>query len=182
MLFAFRIEIGVFCILEMINLLLSASMILPSMGILFRTIERSLSDVFVFSTICLLIFVLFVIIFHLSFGEQDYFYSTIPNSFVTCFEMFLGDINYTAMFKADPQVSAICLALFVVVMNFLVFNMYTAIVIRTYNKLQARQLFLGESMAQIIKKKANQRFQYFINLIIFKSTFKKYKETKEKKN
>lgn len=98
----FRMEVGVFCIIQMYNILLSASMILPSLGILFHTIERSLSDIFIFSTICMLIFSIFVVIFHLSFGEQNYFYSTVPNALVTCFQMFLGEINYTAMFKADP--------------------------------------------------------------------------------
>ncbi len=65
----FRMELGVLCIIQMYNILLSASMILPSLGILLTTIERSLSDIFIFSTICMLIFSIFVVIFHLSFGE-----------------------------------------------------------------------------------------------------------------
>ena len=66
--------------------------------------------------------------------------------------MFLGDYPYDAMYKADPAVAALVLILFVFIMNFMMMNMYTAIVIRTYNKLQARQLFLGESMATILAK------------------------------
>jgi len=177
--FILRVEVGVFCIIEMINILLSASAILPSLGILFRTIERSLGDVFVFTTITSLIFFVFVIIFHISFGEQNYFYSTVPNAFLTCFEMFLGEISYTTMYKADPQVSAALLVLFVVVMNFMAINMYTAIVIRTYNKLQARQMFLGESMAVILRKKAKKKFIYLKNLVMCKSTFNKPKNGQE---
>ena len=67
--------------------------------------------------------------------------------------------------------SAIVLIMFVLVMNFMVLNMYTAIVIRTYNKLQARQLFLGESMAQIQAKKAKKKITNCLNLLRCRSTF-----------
>ena len=52
--------------------------------------------------------------------------------------MLLGELPYPAMYKADPSISAIVLIFFVIIMNFMVINMYTAIVIRTYNKLQER--------------------------------------------
>jgi len=55
--------------MQMINLLLTVSVILPSLGILFRTIEKSMNDMFVFTTITLLIFLVFVITVNVSFGE-----------------------------------------------------------------------------------------------------------------
>lgn len=90
--------------------------------------------------------------------------------------MFLGEFDYAAMYKADPQVSAIVLILFVVIMNFMVLNMYTAIVIRTYNKLQARQLFLGESMAQILIKHSKKKTKNWVNFFACRSTFTKAKK------
>lgn len=54
---------------------------------------------------------------------------------VACFQMLIGEFPYTAMYKADESIAAIVLIIFVIIMNFMVLNMYTAIVIRTYNKL-----------------------------------------------
>jgi len=167
---SFRAMLGSFIMMQMINLLLTASVILPSLGILFRTIERSMADMFVFTTITLLIYVVFVITVYISFGEQVYQFSSLAEAFLSCFEMFLGDIYYTRMFEADPQVSAVVLILFVLIMNFMVLNMYTAIVIRTYNKLQARQLFLGESMAKIQAKKAKKKITNCLNLLRCRSS------------
>ena len=91
---------------------------------------------------------------------------------VACFQMFLGEFPYKEMYKSDPSVSGIVLVLFVFIMNFMVLNMYTAIVIRTYNKLQARQLFLGESMALILTRHAKKRTKRWINFFCCKSTYK----------
>ena len=66
---SFRSYMGSFIMMQMINLLLTASVILPSLGILFRTIEKSMNDMFVFSTITLLIYFVFVITVYVSFGE-----------------------------------------------------------------------------------------------------------------
>ena len=174
--------LGFFVIVQMINLLLIASGFLPSLGILFRTIEKSMKDIFVFTTISMLIFCIFVIVVYVSFGEHNYQFSTISTSFLACFKMFLGDYPYDAMYKADPAVAALVLILFVFIMNFMMMNMYTAIVIRTYNKLQARQLFLGESMATILAKQAKKKSKHWINLILCRSPFNKGKNDDADKN
>ena len=122
----------------MYNLLLIASTILPSLGILFRTIEKSMADIFVFTSISVLLLIVFILIVFISFGEHNYTFSRMNEATVACFQMFLGEFPYKEMYKSDPSVSGIVLVLFVFIMNFMVLNMYTAIVIRTYNKLQAR--------------------------------------------
>ena len=157
----------------MLSLLLIASDILPSLGILFRTIEKSMNDIFVFSTICLLMFSVFVVITFVSFGEHNYQFSSISLAMVACFQMLIGEFPYTDMYKADPSIAGIVLVIFVIIMNFMVLNMYTAIVIRTYNKLQERQLFLGESMAHILKKKAEKKARDWKNVFCCNSNFKK---------
>ena len=157
----------------MLNLLLIASDVLPSLGILFRTIEKSMADIFVFTTICLLMFAVFVVIMHVSFGEHNYQFSSVSMSMVACFQMLLGEFPYTEMYLADSKIAAIVLIIFVVIMNFMVLNMYTAIVIRTYNKLQERQLFLGESMAHIVKKHAEKKAIHWKNVICCNSTYKR---------
>ena len=149
----------------MLALLLSLSAKLPSLGILFNTIEKSLGDVLVFTTIFLLIFYVFVVLCHVSFGYQAFAFHDRAISIITCFTMMLGEYPYTAMFKANPQVSAITLLLFVFIINFMIINMYSAIVIRTYNKLQARQLFLGESMAKMLEKDTKKRLNRCYDLI-----------------
>ena len=67
-------------------------------------------------------------------------------------------------------------------MNFMMMNMYTAIVIRTYNKLQVRQLFLGESMATILAKQAKKKSKHWFNLIACRSPFQKNKNDDADKN
>ena len=162
----------------MINLLLIASSFVPSLGIVFRTIDKSMPDVITFSSICWLLYSVFVLIVYISFGDKTYVFSTISNSFITVFQMFLGEFPYTAMYNADPVISAFVLFSFVVLMNFLVINMYTAIVIRTYNKLQGRMLFLGESMARILTKHGKKKAKNLMNLICCRSNIKKPKDDK----
>lgn len=87
--------------------------------------------------------------------------------------MFMSEVPYAAMYQADPAVSALVLITFVVSMNFLILNMYTAIVIRTYNKLQARMLFLGESMARILAKHGKKKAKNLMNLVCCRRTNKK---------
>lgn len=168
--------LGIFVVVQMYNLLLVASTFLPSLGILFRTIEKSMADIFVFTTITSLLFAVFVVIVHISFGEHNYTFSSIARAELACFQMFLGEFPYAEMYKSDPKVSALILILFVIIMNFMILNMYTAIVIRTYNKLQARQLFLGESMAKIVAKHASKKTKNWINFLCCRSTLKKNKK------
>jgi hypothetical protein len=82
------------------------------------------------------------------------------------------------MYNADSVISAFVLASFVVLINFLVLNMYTAIVIRTYNKLQGRMLFMGESMASILTKHGAKKFKNLMNLICCRSSIKKPQDDK----
>lgn len=171
----FRIELGIFVVLQMINLLLVASAFVPSLGILFQTINKSLPDILTFTTICVMFFCVFVVISYISFGEQVYGFKSITDCVMTVYKMFLGEFAYSSMYDADPQVSAVVFALFIFIMNWLIINMYTAIVIRTYNKLQARMLFLGESVAVLIGKRTKKRFRNYFNLLCCRSTFKKQK-------
>lgn len=91
-------ELGIFVIVQMLNLLLVASSYLPSLGILFRTIEKSLNDMFVFTTIVFIIFLVFVVMTHIIFGTKTYAFSNLNVSMVTCFRMFLGEFPYTSMY------------------------------------------------------------------------------------
>ena len=162
---------GVFIMSQMLNVLYTASNTLPSLGILFTTIEKSLADMIYFTAVTSLFFLVFVNIYYISFGELNFSYSTLASSFLSNFRQLLGEMNYQKTYEADPQVSAIVLVLFVLIMNFMVLSMYTAIVIRTYHKLQARMIFLGEAMAIIVKKRARKNIQNWINLLRCRSTF-----------
>ena len=82
---SFRMALGVFVVGQMLNLLVVAQSILPSLGILFRTIEKSMADIFVFTTITLLIFAVFVVIVFVSFGEHNYNFASIGRSMLACF-------------------------------------------------------------------------------------------------
>ena len=132
---SFRLWVAIFVVNQMINLLLIASTFLPNLGIVFLTLKASIADMITFSTICWLLFSVFTTICFVSFGEHSVRFNTLMNSYITVFQMFLGELPYSEMYHADPVVSAMVLVAFVVLMNFLILNMYTAIVIRTYNKL-----------------------------------------------
>ena len=64
----------------------------------------------------------------------------------------VGQYDYSGMYEADPNTSAIIFLLSVVFFTYFVMNMYTAIVVRTYNKLRESKFFLAEAMARILLK------------------------------
>ena len=68
----FRIELGIFVIIQMLNLLLVASSFIPSLGIVFLTIKKSLADIATFTSICWLFYFVFVVINFVSFGEKTH--------------------------------------------------------------------------------------------------------------
>lgn len=137
-----------------------------------------MADIVTFTAIYTLFFSVFIVICFISFGEHTFGMSSITLSATTVYQMFLGEFPYTTMFNADSQVSALVLFIFVFSMNLLIMNMYTAIVIRQYNKLQARMLFLGESVAVIIAKRTKKRVKNYVNFLCCRSTFKKPKQEK----
>jgi len=69
----------------MLNLLLVASSFIPSLGIVFLTMKKSLADIVAFTSICWLFYFVFVVINYISFGEKTYGFSTFLNSFITVF-------------------------------------------------------------------------------------------------
>jgi len=77
---------------------------------------------------------------------------------MTNFEMLFGEFPYEEMYEANSTASAAFFFSFVFVFSFFVMNMYTAIIIRTYQKLREQKLALSEAMATILfrttKKKA----------------------------
>lgn len=79
-----------------------ASAFFPSLGILFQTINKSMTDIITFTAIYTLFFAVFIVITFISFGEHVFGFSSITLSAMTVYQMFLGEFPYTAMFSADP--------------------------------------------------------------------------------
>jgi hypothetical protein len=86
---------------------------------------------------------------YLVFGAQMEEYDSFLGSIITNVRLALGDGNYSAMNKANPDISAPFFYAFIFWFSYFAMNMYQAILIRTYGELRSRRLLISEAMARI---------------------------------
>ena len=134
----FKIILAIEFFLTNIMVLLVLSKRLPSLAIMFETIERARFDIFYFSTTVLMALFITSTGFQVVFGANELLFSTFLDSFCTNYRQLLGDFQYEKMYNANPACAAVCFVFFVFFFCFLCINMYTAIIIRHYNNLQMK--------------------------------------------
>ena len=83
------------------------------------------------------------------------------------------------MYETDPNTSAIIFLLSVVFFTYFVMNMYTAIVVRTYNKLRESKFFLAEAMARILLKDSKDYLDKWARFFICRRTPKPTRKDRE---
>lgn len=84
----------------MVLLVLSIS--LPSLAIMFETIERARFDIFYFTTTVFILLFITSIGFQVVFGDNEELFSTIGYSMATNYRQLLGDFQYEKMYNANP--------------------------------------------------------------------------------
>ena len=133
----------------------------------------------VFSGIFLLIFVVQAIVDYLLFGEQLEEFHSVGEAIIACFMQIFGVFNYTRMYNADKDVAVYNFTFSTLTFCFLGINMYTAIVLRSYNKLRERKMKLGEAMGELVRVRAEENVQLWVNLISCASKRRKNRDNAE---
>merc|ERR1740123_593223 len=76
----------------------------------------------------------YVIAGQLLFGDSSYDFSTLANSVLACFEMFLGTFDYRSLREADKLNYVIYSVSYVIIFRYLLINMFFAIVDKAFVK------------------------------------------------
>mmetsp|Transcript_99554 Transcript_99554/g.136800 ORF Transcript_99554/g.136800 Transcript_99554/m.136800 type:complete len:141 (+) Transcript_99554:474-896(+) len=131
----------------MFTMLLALASRFPALGILFETIWISKRDMLYFTLLVILLVMGAQSIGYSVFGAQTNLFQNMALSILTLLEMMNGFFYYDEMYEANPQISAVYFLIFVLYFCVFVRSMYTAIVIRNYNRLRQRKLLITEAMA-----------------------------------
>jgi len=146
----FRIVMGIIAILQCLNFLLVASNYVPSLGILFETLSRAKRNIFSFTMCVIIFFFCGSVACTLLYGDRMEVFKTLSSSLITNFQMFFGEVPYEEMYKVNSVASAVHFVSFVFVFFFFVMNIYTAIIVQTYQKLRRKKFLLSAAMWRII--------------------------------
>lgn len=141
----------------------------PSFGVLFDTIRGAKRDIFNFGLITIVLLNAFALAGHLGFGMSSEYFSTVDSSFMTLFEMILGNANMYFFGDVNPELSKIFFLIYMSLFFFILLNMFLAIVIATYTDIRQRNQKLLEAKADLTAKDAKLAKQKWINLIFFKA-------------
>ena len=123
---------------------------LPSLGVLFYIIEKSKSDMIMFTLIFMFLLFDINVICHTLFGFHSENYSDIFITLSTTTQMLFGRLDYKTMYDSNPGVSAMIFIVFVYIFYFMLMYMYLAIVTRTYITMRKKKFFVSEAMARIL--------------------------------
>jgi len=161
----YRILLGIQVITIYLTLLMLASQRLPSLGILGETIYSSRGDLLVFTLMVTLCLFMMIVACNALFGSREFLFHTLSQSFMTNIQMMLGVFPYQEMYNANYKVAAVIFLFCVFFFVFFVMSMYTAIMIRTYNKLRPKKFFVSEAIARILWKDTREQAKNLLNLI-----------------
>jgi len=129
--------------------------IFESVMIMFRTIENAFADVLYFILGMAVLLLGFVFSGQLLFGSQTYDFSTIPNSVLACFEMFLGTFDYRSLRESELTYYVIYSVTYVIMFRYMLINMFFAIVDKAFRK-EERESERRRDAAAKAEKKRNQ--------------------------
>lgn len=103
------------------------------MSMLWRTLMKASGDLLAFIIFFFIMFIGFVFTGNLLFGTALSNFRTVGRSFLTCFQMLLGEFTYEEMEERGNRVLApIYFGLFMVLVFFVLVNMFVAIVTDSY--------------------------------------------------
>jgi len=109
----------------------------PHMRVIFFTFGRAFGDLIWFVVVYVVILLAYTFLGHYIFGTDQSDYSTFIDSVRTCFEMFLGTVDFEA-FSEAPWGMMFCFTVtFWFVLKLLAFNMFLAIIDKNYQEEKA---------------------------------------------
>lgn len=125
-------------------------------------------DLVLFSTIVSFVFVSTAFAFFMLFGQSLFKFHTMSLAIVSLYQMILGQFEYTSLYDANPHAAGAVFTIFVFFFIGFVIPMYTAIIIRNYNRLMLRKSLLSAGMARIVYQNAEQNLSNYFNLLTFR--------------
>lgn len=125
---------------------------------LILTMKQSASLLFSLLIMVFYTFATFSFVAHLAFGGKDSNFNSISRVVPRLFAMMIGELNYSDLYEANPDVAPIFLIFFVVVVSLVVLNLVIAVIIHSFEK-EAEHLDLNRPMfgkvaklSQIVRK------------------------------
>eukprot|EP00899_Mesostigma_viride_P021248 jgi/Mesvir1/29124/Mv18427-RA.1 len=135
-------SVEVYSFLAAFNLLLMMMRLLkltdfqPRLGIVTHTLTRALNDIMHYLLVAGIMFVCFAIMAHLSFGTTLVEFSTIIDSFNTCFLMVIGEVGINEKLMAlqglQLVIAWIFFWIFIIVMSFILINFFIAFIVDAF--------------------------------------------------
>lgn len=119
-----------------------------------RTLYNGAVDTIWFVVVSVIILLAFVMMGHQAFGAHLANFQTIGIGARNCFEMFLGNFNYSVLVSADPIIAPIFFFGYMIIFKFVLVNMFIAIISLNFH-VQEKQLLkeLQEEYAHGQEKK-----------------------------
>jgi hypothetical protein len=129
---AVNIIISTFTIFKFLN-------VNPRMSMMWKTLEKAIPDLVAFLIFFAIIFLTFVTAAYLMFGSKLSNFRTYTKSIFACFNMLLGDFSYEDMEeKGNRYFAPFFLTLFMILVTFILVNMFLAIVQDAYVVVQTK--------------------------------------------
>lgn len=137
----------------------------PSFGLLFDTVRRANVDITNFGIILTALMIAFGLMGTICFGAQAEEFSTVGKSMLTLFEAVLNKSFYSIVDNANVALSTLYYVAFVILFNFVLLNMFLAIVMSTFNELSDENSQLLKARASLTADEVKNLRNKWINLL-----------------
>lgn len=138
--------------------------VFPSVGMLWRTLELSLMDMFAFLVVFLLFICGFTFAGHWIFGFRMIEFHNWGDSFVTLFQSFTGGLPYETMSQVAPVSAALFTVAWVLMMAIVLASMFVAILVHCYFESSAEM----DDQNTKLSEKARSAANYTITQLLIK--------------
>jgi len=105
----------------------------PRLALVTRTLAGAADDLVHFGIVCLAVFLTYCIMGCVLFGRQTDEFATMDRSLMTCFRALLGDFEFDDMVAIGRPMASIYLSSFLMLMLFIMLNMFIAIIMDVYD-------------------------------------------------
>jgi hypothetical protein len=137
----------------------------PSFGLLFDTVRRANVDISNFGIILTALLIAFGLMGTVCFGAQSEEFSSVEESMLTLFAAVLNQSFYAAITKTNSELATLFFVSFVVLFNFVLLNMFLAIVMSTFKELSDENSQLLKARASLTADQVKKVRNNWINLL-----------------
>ena len=111
----------------------------PGMDQLFLTLGFCATEIFIFLIMFFIVYVGFAVAFYLAFGAMVTEYRTLQSSLLSLLRIIMGDFDFDALMAANRPYAFILVLGYVVLVFFILMNMFLAIIGDAYAEVKAKQ-------------------------------------------